>query len=221
MNADAHLHLVLAERECRRPGRRNGAAGQSHPHRAGPGIDPLAQRRTAFEIYAPLGGGADDLLDNERAGHAAAASAVGRALDGDIVIGDDGGGAALRELGGHLEIHAVPGIVLDDEEDPGLARDRLRRLDDLIGRRGGEDLARTGGVEHAIAYESGVQRFVTAAAARDERHFVRVQLAAPQKLPFRPENDDIGVRGGEAVEALGNDRLGRIDELLHGAYLSS
>ena len=94
MNADAHLHLVLAERECRRPGRRNGAAGQSHPHRAGPGIDPLAQRRTAFEIYAPLGGGADDLLDNERAGHAAAASAVGRALDGDIVIGDDGGGAA-------------------------------------------------------------------------------------------------------------------------------
>ena len=63
--------------------------------------------------------GADDLFDHQRAGDAAAAGAVGRFLDGDVVVGHDVA-TSRRHFRCHVEIHAIAGVVLDDEEHAGL-----------------------------------------------------------------------------------------------------
>ena len=71
------------------------------PIERGGGVHLLAQGLAGREIGACFGGGADDLLDQEGAGHAAPAGGVGRVLDGDVVIGDDrgiGGSASRRAI---------------------------------------------------------------------------------------------------------------------------
>ena len=53
---------------------------------------PLTRSPSAFsagEAVAALGRGADDLLDDQRAGDAAPAGRVGRVLDRDVVVDDD------------------------------------------------------------------------------------------------------------------------------------
>ena len=72
------------------------------------------------------------------------------------------------ELGGHLEVQHVAGVVLDDVDDAGAAVDRLGRGQDLVGHGRGEDLARAGRVEHAGADEPAVQRLVARPAAGDQ-----------------------------------------------------
>ena len=49
-----------------------------------------ATRHDGVEVVPALGGRARDLLDGDRAGHAAAARRVQRVLDGDVVVDDDG-----------------------------------------------------------------------------------------------------------------------------------
>ena len=110
---------------------------------------------------------------------------------------------AVGHLGGHLEVHHVALVVLDDEEHAGAGVDRLGRGEHLVGRRRGEDLAGAGRVEHAVADEAGVQRLVARAAARDQRHLAGVSRARRTNLRSLAERDDVGMRGGEAVEALG------------------
>ena len=175
-------------------------------------VRPLTRSPSAFSAARSpplLGRGADDLLDDQRAGDPAPPGAIGRVLDRDVVVGQDRlDSRPSMHLAGHLEIHHVAGVVLDDEQHAGAAVDRLRRRDHLVGRRRGEDLARTGRVEHAAADEAGVQRLVAAAAAGDQRDLARRQLARGARTSARPERDDVGMRGGEAVEALGEQRHG-------------
>ena len=59
------------------------------------------------------------------------------------------------------------------------------RGEHLVGRRRGEDLARAGGVEHAVADEAGVQRLVARAAARDQRHLAGLELRAGARTGAR------------------------------------
>lgn len=93
-------------------------------------------------------------------------------LHGDVVSGDHGDdldtGFGCGELGGHLEVHDVTGVVLHDVQDPRAGIDVLRRLQYLAGDRRGEHLARTGGIKHSGADEPAVQWFVTRTAPRDE-----------------------------------------------------
>ena len=135
MNADTHLHLILAKRESRLAGGRHRAAGQRHAHRAGALVDLVAERLEALQIGARFGCGADDLLHHQRAGNAAPARRIKRVLDRHIVIGDDGLDIHSRHFLRHLEIHEVALIILDDEEDAGSLIHRLRRGDHLVGGR--------------------------------------------------------------------------------------
>ena len=75
---------------------------------------------------------------------------------------------ALAHVGGHVEVHDVAGVVLDDVHDTGAAVDGLGRLQHLVGRGGGEHLARAGRVEHAGPDEAAVHRLVTRAAPGDQ-----------------------------------------------------
>ena len=75
-------------------------------------------------------------------------------LDRDVVVGDDRldlDALALGQVGGHLEVQHVAGVVLDDVQDAGAAVDGLGRLEHLVRRRRGEHLARARRVEHARA----------------------------------------------------------------------
>ena len=99
----------------------------------------------------------------------APARGVQAVLDGDVVIDHDRGdvdaGLCRGELGGHLEVHEVAGVVLDDVQDAGAAVDGRGGRQHLVGNRGGEHLARAGGVEHPAADEPGVQGLVPGPAA--------------------------------------------------------
>src|SRR6202020_3182137 len=100
--------------------------------------------------------------------HATTPGRVQRVLHGHVVVGEDGldlDVVALAHLGGHLEVHHVAGVVLDDVNDPGATVDGLGRLQHLVGGRGGEHLARAGGIRHARPNEATVHRLMPRASA--------------------------------------------------------
>ena len=135
---------------------------------------PLTVRHssaTSRQRLALLGRGAADLLGEHRDADAAPAGGVEAVLDRDVVVGHDRldlDALALGQVGGHLEVQHVAGVVLDDVQHAGAAVDGLGRLEHLVGRRRGEDLARAGRVEHARPDEAAVHRLVAGAAAGDD-----------------------------------------------------
>ena len=146
------------------------------------------------EIAALLGRGADDLFDHQRAGDAATASGVERVLDRNVVVDDDLVDRPGRHFGGHLEVHHVALVVLDDQQHAGAGVDLGGGLHHLVGRRRGEDLAGAGGIEHAVPDEAGMERLVTRAAAREQRDLARLQHPAPDEFVAAAELDDVGMR---------------------------
>ena len=219
MDADAHLHLVLAELEGRLAGGGHRAGGERHAHGARAADDLVAERLQRGEVALLLRCGADDLLDDQRSRHAAAAGGVERVLHRDIVVDDDGLDPPPCGLGGHLprhlEVHDVALVVLDDEERAGAAVRGLDRRHHLVRRGRGEDLAGAGGVEHADPDETGMQGLMARAAAGDQRDLARRERPPADELALLAQHDDVGMRLREAVEALGEDIVHGIDQLLH------
>src|SRR5699024_7377783 len=101
----------------------------------------------------------------------AAAGGVRTVLHRDVVVGDDrcdSDVGRLGQFGGHLEVHDVARVVLDEVEYAASGVDGLRCGQHLVGNGRGEHLAGACGVEHACADEARVQRFVPRAAARHD-----------------------------------------------------
>ena len=111
----------------------------------------------------------------------------------------------VGHLGGHLEIHHVAFVVLDDESMPAPVSTASAAADHLVGRRRGEHLAGAGGIEHAVADEAGMQRLVTGAAAGNQRNLARPQFLPADELVLCAKHEDIRMRGNKAVEALGEN----------------
>ena len=123
---------------------------------------------------------------------------------------------AGEHLRRHLEVHDVAGVVLDDEQDAGAAVDRRGRGEHLIRRGRREHLTGAGGIEHAIADEAGVQGLVAGAAAGNQRHLVvHRRPGAGDEGRIVRELDQIGMRRGKTVEALSQDALNGVHQLLH------
>ena len=102
-------------------------------------------------------------------------------------------------------------------QDAGAAVDRLRRGEHLVWDGRGEDLARAGGVEHALADEAAVQRLVTGAPAGDERDLaLDRRVLAQDELVLEVDPDEVGVRRAEAGERLLDDVFRVVEELLDG-----
>ena len=119
------------------------------------------------------------------------------------------------ELGGHLEVQDVAGVVLHDVQDAGAAVDRLGGEQHLVRHRGGEDLAGTGRVEHAEPDEAAVQRLVAGAAAGDQADLAgRGTAGAGDDLVLDVDRER-RVRGGDAPQGIHHDVVGGVDELLH------
>src|SRR5215211_1918571 len=163
VDADADLHLVIADIEDGLPTLWRGATRKRHPHRAHVGVDAFGKLLYACEILPVVGRCAADLVHEDGASDAAPPARVGRVLDGDVVVGHDVVGLypfGLGKLPGHLEVEDVTRVVLDDIEDPGPAVHGLARLEHLV--RGGtrEDRPGACGVEHTGADETAMGRLV-------------------------------------------------------------
>jgi hypothetical protein len=140
-------------------------------------------------------------------------------LHGDVVVGDDRDHAhprlSGRQLGGHLEVHHVAGVVLDDVQDARAAVDQLGRRQHLVGNGRGEDLPRAGRVEHPQSDESAVERLVAGATARDDADL-------PAAAGTTPVNDlvlvidlQVGVGRVDSQQRLGHDVVRVVDQLFH------
>ena len=163
---------------------------------------------------------AADLLGQHGGADAAAPGRVQAVLDGDVVVDDDlldGDALVAREVGGHLEVHDVAGVVLDDVQDAGAAVDGLRRRQHLVRRRRGEHLARAGGVEHARADEAAVH--AARAPSRRRRRSPPCPATGASARTIQCGSvwttQAAGVRQGDAGELLPDDVLRPVDELLH------
>ena len=62
------------------------------------------------------------------------------------------------------------------------AADGARCGFDLVGRRRCEDLAGTGGIEHALSHETSVHRLMTAAATRQHAHLTLHRGICPHHI---------------------------------------
>src|SRR5690606_8316627 len=198
VNADADLHLVLAQLEGGFAGGRDDARGQGHAHTAYVRVDSLAQLGDLLQVVALLGGSAADLLGEDGAAHAAAACGVEAVLYGDVVVDHDArhfDTLSLAHLGGHLEVHDVAGVVLDDVQHTCAAVDGFGGFQHLVGSGAGEDLAGAGGVQHSHADEAAVHGLVAAATARDDPYFALYRrIGADDEVRVVVHPDQIRVR---------------------------
>ena len=141
-------------------------------------------------------------------------------LHGDVVVDDHGldlDALVARELGRHLEVHHVAGVVLDDVQRAGPAVDGLRGGEHLVRGRRGEHLARAGRVEHAHADEAAVHGLVAGAASGDQRHLAgdgRVGAHDVGRVGEHPQA--VAVRRGDTGQLVPDRVLRAIDQLLHG-----
>ena len=178
----------------------------------------VAVAATSASERAGLGLRAGDLLDEDRHADAAPARRVQRVLDRDVVVRHDRLDLDLArdELGGHLEVQDVAGVVLDDVEDAGAAVDGPGRGFHLVRDRRREDVAGAGRVEHAQPDVAAVHRLVAGATARDEPDLALLGPAGAEHDVVRGVDlDEVGVGRPEAGEALGDEVVDLVDELLH------
>ena len=136
-------------------------------------IDAMPQRHHAVQIVAARGG-AQQLLHQHGVGYPAPSGGKQAVFDRHVIIHQHRrhrDAAVVQQLGGGFEVEHVAGVVLDQQQHPGAAVDRLAALVHFIRRRRGENFARTGAVEHPFADETAVHRLMAAAAAGQDRHF--------------------------------------------------
>jgi hypothetical protein len=195
-------------------------SNSGHAHRAGHRVHLVAQAHQFVDVRACLGRRADHLDDEEVAGHAAPPDGVGRVGDRDVVV--DQQGLDLHTLGlghllAHVEGHPVARVVVHDVQHALRRREELAGLQHEVHRRCGEHVTGTGRVEHAPAHDHHVGRFVAGPGALHDRHLVLVGRVGPHdEVVLGDVAQGVRVGQGDALEHLGDELAGVVDELLHG-----
>src|ERR687890_664284 len=224
VDADADLHLVIANIENGLPALGRGATREGHTHRAHVGVDAFGKLLYPCEVFAVVGRGTADLVHEDGASDTAPPARVRRVLDGHIVVGDDVVGLysfGLAEFPCHLEVKHVARVVLDDVEDTGPAVHGLARFEHLVWGRARENGSGAGGVEHPWSHETAVGRLVARAAAGHEGYLALYGGVGPY--------DDVGLWDNPDQAAVGqlhppehvlDDPLGRVDDFLHLLFSS-
>ena len=123
------------------------------------------------EVGAGLDGGPGDLEHRQVTGDAAAVTVLARLPGGDVVA--DGDDAHVDPLGAELlgsdtEVEHVSGVVAEAEDHAAAVLGVAGHGVDLVGRRGGEDVAAGRTVGEAGAHPAGEGRVVAGAAADHE-----------------------------------------------------
>jgi len=158
MDANADLHLVIAEVERRRSSGWHDAARERHAHRAAIRVDLDGRVGHFGERGALLGKRAGDLLQEHRHADAAPARGIQRIQDGHVIVRDDRGDLNLArdKLRRHLEVEHVAGVILDNVQDARTAIDGPGRGLHLIRRWRRENVARARCIEHTETDKAAV-----------------------------------------------------------------
>ena len=224
VNAHAELDLVVADVENGSAFRRGSAAGERKAEGANIVDDLVGYRFDFFEGLALFRRRAGYLVHEHRARDAASADGVEGVLHRDVVVDVDrvhfDAVLVLGEFRRIVEVHAVAGIVLDDEQHALVGGAFLDGVVHLDLRGGGEYVAAYRAVEHAFADEAGVCRFVTGSAARYEGNLVGVDLFLFDYLVFLHELK-LRMRLGKPVAHIVDYGFGSVDDFLHNNLLLS
>src|SRR6266498_4100308 len=221
VDADADLDLVVAQLEGGRPRGRDGAGGQRQAHGADVRDHVAGQLDHGLEVAALLRLGPRQLLQQHGAADAPASLGVERVAHGHVVVDHDALDLAARlagELGGHLEVHDVAGVVLDDVQHSSAAVHLPGGPLHLVRGRRGEHLARAGGVQHAPADEAPVHRLVARAAAGYQGDLPLPRSIRPvhaRRVVVHPHQ--VGVRPRDPLEGLPHELVDLVDQLLHAS----
>ncbi len=222
VDADAHLHLVLGQLEAGLAGGGDGAGLNGRAHGAHVVDDLLGHGLDGVQVCAGLGQGAGDLVDEHGARHAPAAHGVQAVLHGHVVVHDDLGhldALVTGHVGGHLEVHHVAGVVLDDHQHTRVGGDGLDALEDLVGGGGGEHRAGHRRIQHALAHVAAVGGLMAAAAAADEGHLALLLIGADHHIAAVQLLHILGIGLDHALDHLILYLVNRVDELLHADTL--
>ena len=183
VDPDTDLDFVVAKLEERRAFCGRGAGGERNPHCASDeSIDVVANLDEFGEVGSLLGRRARSFDDEEVAFHPAPAHRVRGVLHRNVVVDDHRGdfnSIGRRQLGRHLEGGAVAGVVVDDVEDALVGVEELRGLVDELDGRTRKHVARAGAVEHPLADDHRMGRFVSRARALDDRDLVGPRHVRP------------------------------------------
>jgi hypothetical protein len=165
--------------------------------------------RMILQAVAAFAGRTDRLDDEEVPGHPAPADGVERVLDRDVVVDHqdlDLDPVGLGHLLAHLEGHPVAGVVVDQQQHALGRGESPGRLVHVVHRRGGEDIPRTGGVQHALAHHHDVCGFVTGPGPLDDGDLVRARRVGPHdQVPLGLVPERVGVGQGQSLQHLRNE----------------
>ena len=156
MDADTHFQFVIRYIKSRLSVGGHRATGERHADAGGALVDLVAKCFAGSQICAGFSQAAHAFFYNYRAGHAAAAGGVGAVDDGTVVGGEYSGMFERQHLGGHLKVHDVARIVLDDEQHAFVRMHGFSGSQHLVWRRAGKHLAGAGGIQHAFADIAGM-----------------------------------------------------------------
>ena len=216
---DAEAQFGLAGRNAILLGRaRNRAGVERHADGRHALDDAPGGLRHRLQIRSLFGERPGDLVDEQRSRDPARLRKI---RQGYVVVHHHhldlqavGPGAFGREA----EIQPVPGVVLDDQQAPGLARNGENAGEHRVHGGRGEDLAANGGCQHAPADEPRMARLVAGASAGDQRDLRPVPVGSFRDLDVRiavqaREAPAGGAKG--AVDRFGDQRFLGVDELFH------
>ncbi len=160
-------------------------------------------------------------MNEDGSRNAAATHGVKAVFNGDIVVYVNGVHFdAVVDRVAHcvVKVHAVAGIVLDDEKNALVRRAFLDRVIDLYLRRGREHVAANRGVQHTFSYETCVSGFVTRAASGDQADFIVVYFLLFYDFEFL-HKFKLRMRHRKTVAHIVNKGFGGIHYFLHNYLL--
>src|ERR1700683_2324396 len=192
---------------------------QRHPHASAVRVNLVTKSGGLFQGAALFGGSPYDFLRYYGGANSTSARGIKTVFDRDVVIDDHSlnlNAFAAGEVGCHLEVHYVAGVVLDDMQHAFAAVHRLGSLMHLVWSRTRKDRSGTSGVQHSFANKPSMHRLVAAATAGYNANLALDRgIRSNDVIRVEMDLDQIGICGAEAGDRFENDVLGGIDELFH------
>src|SRR6201981_174624 len=198
---------------------RHDTRSKGHSHAAAFGVHFVTKRGRLFQGGPRFGGGSNNLLGQNRRTDSATSGRVKTVFNSDVIIDYDRFDLdPLRsgEVSGHLKIHDIAGIILNDVQHAFAAVHCLRGLVHLIRGGTGKNSARASGVEHPFSDKAAMHWLMSATAAGDDSHFaLHRSVSSRDVVRIEVNFNEVAKCGAEAGHGIENDVLWGVNELFH------
>ena len=217
VDTHAEFHFVVADLESGMSCGGNGTGSERETETSYVVDNFVGYGFDFFEFLALFGCGACAFMYQYGTGNASAAYGIKAVLNGDIVVdvnGVDFYSVFLRVAHCVVEVHAVAGVVLYDEQDALVGSAFFNGVINLNLAGRSENVSANGRVEHTFADKTCVSGFVTRSAARYKAYFVVVYIDFLNDFELFYEFE-FGMRLGKTVTHIVNKSFGGIHYFFH------